>query len=293
MPMREGISRSGLPSLIEAMGCDELCKADAGECDLNLETIILDVGDNGVATLTLNRPEALNAFNRRMTEECKWAWEQIRENAEVRAVVLRGAKGRAFSTGRDTREAKRWVSESDPWDQRDPGEWLAPKQNRVWKPVICAVNGMAAGGAFYWINESDIVICSEDAQFFDPHVTFGRIAAVEPVGLLGRIPIGEVMRIALMGNDERVSAQTALRIGLVSEVVANDSLHARAAQIAATIAENPAVSTQGTVRAIWESRNLPPDVAIANALKFPQIGNSLGMSQIDAGRVRKKDWTLR
>ena len=65
--------------------------------------------------------------------------------------------------------------------------------------MICAVHGMAAGGAQYWINESDIVVCSPDAQFFDPHVTFGMTTALEPIGMRWRAPLGEVLRWALMG----------------------------------------------------------------------------------------------
>ena len=81
----------------------------------------------------------------------------------------------------------------------------------MWKPLIVAVHGMCAGGAFYWLNECDVAICSDDATFFDPHTTYGMASALEPAALLRRISFGEVMRMALFGNDERISAARALR----------------------------------------------------------------------------------
>src|SRR5262249_40658201 len=141
---------------------------------------------------------------------------------------------------------------ANPFASVDPGVSLCPKQNGCWKPVVCAVNGMAAGGAFYWINESDIVICSDDAQFFDPHGTYGMTSSLEPAGLRWRIPLGEVLRWTLMGLDERMSAERALQIGLVSEVVSADRLWDRAHEIAAIVAAKPSVATQGTVKAVWQ-----------------------------------------
>src|SRR5260370_17227921 len=84
---------------------------------------------------------------------------------------------------------------------------------------------MAGGGGFYFLNESDIVICSEDATFFDPHATSGIVSALEPIGMLQRgIPLGDVMRWALLGSEERITAPTALRLGIVTEIVPRDPL---------------------------------------------------------------------
>ena len=85
---------------------------------------------------------------------------------DVNAVVVRAAGDRAFSTGVDVSEPI--FQPPNAWSHRDPGARLGPKANLCWKPVVCAVHGMAAGGAFYWINEADIVICSEDATFSSP-----------------------------------------------------------------------------------------------------------------------------
>ena len=79
---------------------------------------------------------------------------------------------------------------------------------------------MCAGGGQYFVNEGDIVICSDDAPFFDPHANGGIVSALEPIGMLHRgVPLGDVLRWALMGTEERITAETALRLGLVTEVV--------------------------------------------------------------------------
>ena len=261
---------------------------------MSFQTIVFEVAEReGVATITLNRPEVLNAFDHSMVDEFRQVWRVIRENDAVRAVVLRAAGDRAFSTGADVKKGGYARAEIGPFDQDDPGSGLGPKQNRVWKPVICAVQGMCAGGAFYWINEADIVICSPDAQFFDSHVTFGMVSAVEPVGALARMPLSEVMRMVLMGNDERIGAETALRISLVTEIVARSELWTRAHDIAALIATKPAAAIQGSIRAIWESFDFPRTAAVNNALKYCQLGNPIGKAEIDRWSVPKAKWTSR
>ena len=196
------------------------------------ETISYETHDDHVATVTINRPEAMNSFNSQMVEEMAAVWELIKADDQVHAVVIRAADGRAFSTGKDVKETDSVWREGVVWSQWDPGKKLGPKQNEMWKPIICAVHGLCCGGAYYWLNESDIVICSEDAEFFDPHVSFGMVSACEPIGLTRRIAYGEVMRMNLLGNDERMSSATALRIGLVNEVVPHAELMDRAEQIA-------------------------------------------------------------
>jgi enoyl-CoA hydratase/carnithine racemase len=247
---------------------------------MQLETVILDKDEDKVATITLNRPDKLNSFTRQMCEEFRYLWQTLAEDEEVNAIVLRAAPGRAFSTGMDVFGAGKHLGSDQLWNKRDPGELLGPKFNHCWKPVIAAVHGMCAGGAFYWINEADIVICSEDATFFDPHVTFGMTAALEPIGLRWRIALPEVLRMALMGNDERIGAETALRISLVTEVTAPDALWPRAHAIATKIAEKPSVATQGTVRAIWESLETGRSASLNTALKYCLLGNAEGVLQV-------------
>jgi enoyl-CoA hydratase/carnithine racemase len=244
------------------------------------ETILLDVdaGDH-VATITLNRPEQLNAFNRTMCEEMARAWRTVKLDESVHAVVLRAA-GRAFSAGLDIKTS--YGQPENVWNHEDPGEPLSPKWQKMWKPVVCAVQGMCTAGAFYFVNESDVVICSDDATFFDSHVSAGLVCALEPIGLMRRVGLGETLRISLMGNDERVGADTALRIGLVSEVVSGDRLWNRAHEIAAAIAAKPPSATQGTVKAIWESLDKPYRAAMEQGLIYTRLGNPLGTAELAA-----------
>jgi enoyl-CoA hydratase/carnithine racemase len=272
--------------------------AATGESDVEYKTILVDVSDH-VATITINRPEAMNSFDRTMVEEFAAVWRRIADDASIHCSVLRAAPGRAFSTGVDVKAAAQpggSVIADDVWNAEDPGQRLGPKSMRCWKPVVCAIHGMAAGGAFYWINESDIVICSDDATFFDPHVTYGMTAALEPIGMTYRMPLQDVLRMALLGNDERVSAQTALRIGIVSEVVAPDALWPRAQELATIIAAKPPAATAGSVKAIWESLDLPRSVALAQGLKYCQVGNPIGVPQVDRAALmadKAKRYTLR
>jgi enoyl-CoA hydratase/carnithine racemase len=246
---------------------------------MSFTTIELEVdGEAGVATITLNRPDQLNAFNRTMCEEMAAVWQAVKADDSVNAVVLRAAGHRAFSAGLDIKTP--YGQPENIWNHEDPGELLSPKWQKMWKPVVCAVQGMCTAGAFYFVNESDVVICSTDATFFDSHVSTGLVCALEPIGLMRRVGLGETLRIALMGNDERVSADTALRIGLVSEVVPPDDLWTRAHEIAATIAAHPPSATQGTVKAIWESLDKPYRAALEQGLIYTRLGNPIGVAEV-------------
>jgi enoyl-CoA hydratase/carnithine racemase len=255
---------------------------------MEFETIGYETNrEDRVATITLNRPEVLNAFDRRMCEEMRVAWRLVKDDTTVNAVVLRAAGDRAFSAGLDT--SKPYGQPEIVWNHEDPGELLSPKWQKVWKPVVCAVHGMCTAGAFYFINEADIVICSRDATFFDSHVTYGLVSALEPVGLMRRVGLGETLRMALLGNDERVTAETALRIGLVTEVVERDQLWARAHDLAAAVAAKPTVATQGTVRAIWESLDRPYRAAMEQGLIYTRFGNLAGMAEAVEPSVDRRD----
>lgn len=241
-------------------------------------TIRYETSADHVAAITLDRPEVLNAFDRTMCEEMRIAWRRVKDDPSVHAVVLRAAGDRAFCAGLDTKQA--YGQPADVWNHEDPGELLSPKWQQVWKPVVCAVQGICTAGAFYFVNEADIVICSDDATFFDSHVTYGLVSALEPVGLMRKVGLGETLRIALSGNDERVTAPTALRIGLVTEVVARADLWTRAHEIAAGIARKPTAATQGTVRAIWESLDRPYRAAMQQGLIYTRLGNPIGQAEV-------------
>lgn len=223
-----------------------------------LTTIRYEASD-GVATVTLDRPDRHNAFTTTMCEEMASVWAHVREDREVRAVVLTASGTKAFCTGidRDEVPAEGGVEYSfDPFTYVDPGSRLGPRSNECWKPVVAAVNGMACGGAFYLLGEADILIAADHATFFDPHVTYGMPAVFEPTLMLHKMPFGEVVRMTLMGNHERISASRALEMGLVTEVVPGPDLLAAAHRVASAIASQPPTAVQASLRTLWAAREL-------------------------------------
>ncbi len=268
-----------------------------------LETLLYDESD-GVAWVTLNRPEALNAFDTTMQRELRALWSGLRTNDDVRCVVLTGAGDRAFCTGLD-REGIGSFEDlppgalpgyNTPWDFDDPGKSVCPKSNDLWKPVVAAVNGMACGGAFYLLGEVDFIIAAEHATFFDPHVTYGMPAAFEPIFLLRKLPFQEVMRLSLLGAHERLSAERAHQVGLVSEVVPADELRDRTRWAAQVIADQPALAVGATVRALWMGLELSRRQALDLAFLFTNVGTD--PEQLAAGQERftsggRIDWRLR
>lgn len=235
---------------------------------------------NAVAWITLNRPDVHNAFNIAMQRELKECWRALRANDQVNAVVLTGAGEKAFCTGIDRAETMGGGKRASgspgkiPFSFDDPGENIGPKSNDLWKPVIVAVNGMACGGAFYMLGEADIIIASEDATFFDPHVTYGMTSSFESIHMAARMPLGEVLRMQLLGNHERMSARRACEIGLVSEVVPAAQLHEAAAWVAEAIASQPPLAVQGTVRAIWGAQDMTRAQALANGYAWVKLGTN-------------------
>ena len=254
-----------------------------------LETLRVETAD-GVATITLDRPDRLNSFNTTMTRELHGLWRDLRFADDVRAVVLTGAGDRAFCTGIDRSDVI--PQPSGPWMMDDPGLALGPKSADCWKPVVAAVNGMACGGAFYMLGEVETILAAEHATFFDPHITYGMTAAFEPILMAARMPFGAIMRLTLLGNHERMSARRAHQVGLVQEVVAKEELLARAQAVAAEIAATPPLAAQGTVRSIWLARELARSQALSLAKVYIGLGSdpeaiAEGQRRFEAGpRVR-------
>ncbi|MEV6763645.1 enoyl-CoA hydratase/isomerase family protein [Streptomyces sp. NPDC051105] len=227
--------------------------------------------DTGVAVVTLDRPEKLNAIDLATAAELSAAWRGLRFDDAVRAVVLTGTGGRAFSTGLD-RDAV-VPQPSSPYSQDDPLIAIGPKTNDLWKPVIAAVAGMACGGAFYLLGEADFVIADETAAFFDPHTSYGMVSAYESVLMAQRMPYGEVARMVLMGNAERVSARRAYEVGLVSEVTEPGQALAAAVRCATVIAGYPAEGVQGSVRALWAAKEAARERGYGQAPYLIALGN--------------------
>jgi enoyl-CoA hydratase/carnithine racemase len=227
------------------------------------ECLLYEESD-GVATITLNRPEKLNAFSPTQIAEVEDVWRKLRMNDDVRVAIITGAGDRAFSTGVDL--SYRFPQPSSKLMMNDDMFRIGPKTNDLWKPVIAAVNGMACGGAFYILGEVEMIVASDTATFFDPHVTHGLPSVYESMLMLQRMPIGEIMRIALLGRHERMSAERAYNVGLVQEVVSSDELMDVARSTAALIADTPdQLAVEVTVKAIWTAQYMGIHQALVNA----------------------------
>ncbi|HEV3353865.1 MAG TPA: enoyl-CoA hydratase/isomerase family protein [Acidimicrobiales bacterium] len=270
------------------------------------ETILYEEKD-GVAWLTLNRPDVHNAFNVKMQTELRDVWRSARRDDDVRCIVLTGAGEKAFCTGIDRTETMGQPREDRPDDVTigsgstpfmfdDPGKNIGPKSNDLWKPVIAAVNGMACGGAFYMLGEVEFIIAAEHATFFDPHVTYGMTSAFEPIHMLQKMPFAEIMRLSLLGNHERMSAQRAYDIGLVSDVVPATELHDAAAWAAEALASAPPIAIQGTLRAIWMGLEQTRSQALAEAYAYIAMGtnqDSIAEGQKAFSSGKRIEWRLR
>lgn len=216
------------------------------------ETLILD-RQGPVGWLLNNRPDQLNAMNALMRDEFAHAWRDLDTDPAVKVIVHTG-NGRAFQTGVDVTELasdgvgmERYRQSVVDWDLH-----FTAWHQGVSKPVITAINGICAGGGFHWVADADIVIAASDAQFFDPHVSVGQVVAIEAIGLVRRMPFEAVMRMALVGRSERMSAQRAYELGMVSQVVdPPERLREAAQELAEKVAQNSPVAMRATKRALW------------------------------------------
>jgi len=206
-----------------------------------------------VGWLINNRPEQLNAMSAHMRDEFADAWLELDRDPEVRVIVHTG-NGRAFQTGVDVSEIasdgvgmQRYRDSMVNWDVH-----FTAWHQQVWKPVITAVNGICCGGGFHWVADADIVIAASDAQFFDPHVSIGQVVAIEAIGLIRKMPAEAVMRMAFMGRYERMGAQRAYELGMISEIVdPPERLRERAQEIGETVARNSPAAMAATKKALW------------------------------------------
>ena len=191
-----------------------------------------------VGWLINNRPDVRNAMNNAMRDEFAQAWTELNEDPSVRVIVHTG-EGRDFQTGVDVGELatdgmgmERYRQSMEDFDVH-----FTSWHQDVWKPVITAVNGICCGGGFHWVADADIVIAASDAQFFDPHVSVGQVVAIEAIGLMKKMPVEAVMRMAFMGKYERMDAERARELGMVSEIVdPPERLRERAQELGETIA---------------------------------------------------------
>ena len=205
-----------------------------------------------VGWLIFDRPEVGNAMDATMLRELEEAWRELDADDDVRVIVNTG-EGRAFQTGLDVVQLSR-----DPEALREQSRRtkraelrLTAWHNGVWKPVIAAVNGVCAGGGLHFVCDADIVLLSSTATLLDPHVSIGQVSAYETIALVRKSPMESVLRMALVGRHERITAERAYELGIGSEVVDPDALRDRAQALAELIARRPPELLRATKRALW------------------------------------------
>lgn len=228
---------------------------------MQLDTIRYQVEDR-VATITFDRPDQLNAVNPQMVRELRHAYAAAEADEAVWTVVVTGA-GRAFCAGADVAEIPDdgRVIYDEPYLTTYP-QWEAPQEatppfRTMTKPIIAAVNGLCCGAGLDLVTTGDIAIASERAEFFDPHVSIGLVSGREVVRLARALPLNVAMRMALTGRHERLGAQRAYDLGMISEVVEHDRLMARAYEIAGLVNRNAPLAVRGTRLAIRRGLDLP------------------------------------
>ena len=226
---------------------------------MSYEQILYEVSDR-VLTITLNRPDRLNAMNQTLKDELRECWRLVKNDPDVWVAIVTGA-GKAFSTGADVEGlATGGFTRADRWRELALIEGIVdlptPRRQRVFKPVIAAVNGAVAGFSLDLVTEADIPIASDRAYFVDPHVSLGLVSSHEMVNMARRVPVAVCLRMALLGKHERMSAQRAYEVGLVTEVVPHEQLMQRARELAALICENAPLAVWGTKMGIVQGLGL-------------------------------------
>jgi enoyl-CoA hydratase/carnithine racemase len=228
---------------------------------VEFESIRYEVADR-IATITFDRPDRLNALSPAMIGELREAYARAEADPDVWILLITG-NGRAFCTGADVSEIpddgrvvyeEPYLSTYAQWEAPQEG---TPPFRTMTKPIVTAVNGLCCGAGLDLVTTGDIVIASERAEFFDPHVSIGLVAGREMVRLARALPTNIAMRFALMGKQERMSAGRAYELGLVSEVVEHDQMLERAREIASLVNRNAPLAVRGTRLAIRRGRDLP------------------------------------
>jgi len=216
-----------------------------------------------VATLTLNRPEAMNSIDPEMREQLHAAWKRIKEDDDIRVVILTGAGEKAFCTGSDLKKTmppKESFAELT-FGRAYSDHLLAGLDTD--KPLICAVNGYAMGGGMELALACDIRVASDNAVFALSEV---RIGSIPGAGGTQRLPraIGSSNAMLMLLTGDRVDAAEAMRIGLVSKVVSREQLLPAAQEIARRIAQNAPLSVRSIKRLVVSGADMPLPAALDN-----------------------------
>lgn len=226
---------------------------------------VLVANDGAVRTITLNRPDVLNAFNEALLTALSKALREAQKDKTVRCLVITGA-GRAFSSGQDLADVRDRYASDQPIDfgslLRDHYNPLIARIRTMEKPVVASVNGVAAGAGCSLALACDLRIAADSASFIEAFINVGLVPDAGSTFMLPRlIGVSRAMEMAFTGR--KVKAEEALRIGLVNEVVPDDRLSAATGQLAEKLAGLPTRAIGLTKRAINAAWNADLDTQLA------------------------------
>ena len=233
-----------------------------------------------IAYVTLNRPKALNALNQQTWEDLRAAFEDAREDAEVRGVILTGAGDKAFIAGADIGELAN-VTAVEAQNSSSYGQGVLDLIEDLGKPVVAAVNGFALGGGCETAMACTIRVASENAKFGQPEVKLGVIPGGGGTQRLPRL-VGKGRALQLILSGEMIGAQEAYRIGLVNEVVPAADLITRAEAILKQIFANAPIAVKFSLEAV--NKGLETSLAEGLSLEAALFG-------LCAGTEDKKEGT--
>jgi len=242
--------------------------------------------DDGIATLTVNRPDKLNALNAATITDLGEAIEEVRSRADIRGLIVTGA-GRAFVAGADISE----LAAETPMSARE----LALKGQKIFsrfesspKPVIAAVNGFALGGGCELALACHIRIASEQAKFGQPEVKLGICPGYGGTQRLARL-VGKGRALQLLMTGETIDAAEAYRMGLVNRVVAADSLINTATGMLRQIFSNGPLAVAACIEAVGFGLDMPLDAALAmEATHFGLLAATADMREGTAAFLEKR-----
>jgi len=234
-----------------------------------------------VATITYNRPEAMNAVNGELRADLNAAWETLRTDDEAWVAIVTGA-GRAFCAGADLKDPGSSVGNDDHSFWEVPSFTSLESGKEIWKPIIAAVNGFALGFGLTLVSACDFVIASEQAQFGFPEVQLGVPTVQGAVRMPKMIGWQGAMELLLLGD--RIDAQRAKEIGLAMKVVPHDTLMDEAHIIADRLVANCAPLA---VRATKEIARRGQEMGFTEAIRFGETMRKVAADTEDAKAFRQ------
>ena len=243
-----------------------------------LENVLYEKKD-GIAYVTLNRPKVLNALNQRTWQDLRAAFEDARDDATVRGIILTGAGDKAFIAGADISEIAH-ITAVDAEQSSRYGQDVLTLIENLGKPVIAAVNGFALGGGCETAMACTIRVASEHARFGQPEVSLGIIPGGGGTQRLPRL-VGKGRALQIILSGAMITAQEAYRIGLVNEVVPATDLIPRAEAILKQIFANAPVAIRFSLEAV--NRGLETSQAEGMALEASLFGLCAGTEDKDEG----------